>query len=157
MSTMDTMYNPHDMRTFPFDMEEHGVHSHPEDPFHTMLEKLENIHVVLQAIHSRLNAPSAAVDNDDEQFILPLYKSGFGGNWILNKHGRFYLYVAASVATIINVTSSLGAPFILNIPAIALPGYWNLIDLPEGASIILDDIATYNQMNLHVLLTNHRR
>lgn len=150
--------NPHDIHTFPHpfnQVEEQGRHSHPEDPIHVMLEKLENIHTVLQAINSKQGEPTDSEITNDK-FIQTLFKAGQGGNWIPNRRGRFYLYVAAPVPTALSVTSPLGPPFVLTIPAITLPGYWNLLDFPEASSVMLDSTATANQMNIHVLLTNKK-
>jgi hypothetical protein len=86
--------------------------------------------------------------------IITLYKTGQGPNWLVDRKRRQYIRVTAPVATAVNVTSSLGSPFVLTIPAMTLPNMWNEFDLPEMSSIILDSTATANSMNIYVRYTN---
>lgn len=85
---------------------------------------------------------------------ITLYKVGSGGNWLLNKEHRQYCFVWAPVATIVNITSSIGPPFLVTIPAITLPQIWNRFDFDDQASIWLDNTASASQMNIKVRLTN---
>lgn len=146
--------NPHDYHTYPYSFVEEGQHKGSMWEHH-VLDKLENMHVVLQAIHATLNEPVGA-EVANQRFVQTLYKSGFGGNWMPNTFGRFYLYIYAPVATALNVSSPLGAPFVLTIPAPTLPNLWNLLDLPDQSSVILDATASANQMNVYVLVTNRK-
>lgn len=147
-------YNPHDYHTYPQSFIENGEHEGTTWEHH-VLDKLENLHVVLQGIHKTLNAPIAE-EVTDQRLVQVLFKSGLGPNWIPNTHGRFYTYVWAPVSTAINVTSAVGSPFVLTLPAVSLPSMWNLLDLPDQSSIILDASASANQMNIFVLYTNKK-
>lgn len=146
--------NPHDIHGYPYGFVEQDHHE-GETHEQAVLHKLENIHVVLQAIQKSAEN-SAPVEIMNERFIQPLFKVTFGSNWIPNPRGKFYIYVMAPVATALNVTSPMGPPFVLIIPAPALPNMWNLLDLPEQSSIYLDTTATSNQMNIFVLLTDRK-
>ena len=147
--------NPHDLATYPYKFEGQYKHTDEFDYAHSLLEKIEAIHVVLQSINKALYNPPHD-ESVDQRWKQTFYKSGFGGNWLLQRFERLYLYMAAPVATALNVTSPLGAPFVLTVPAITLPSYWNLVELPEMSSIILDSTATANQMNVHMLVTNKK-
>lgn len=146
--------NPHDLHSYPYRFEEQGVHT-GDDIWDHMMGELKLIHGVLQSINTVLHEPFRE-EFDNERFVQILFKTGFGSNWIPNSRGKFYIYVYAPVATALNVTNPIGAPFILTIPAPTLPNLWNLLDLPEQCSIMLDATATSNQMNIYVLLTNRK-
>lgn len=144
--------NPHDIHTYHNSFIEDDTHV--GESYNTaVLHKLENIHNVLQAI---LLSTSGTGQKEimDERYIQTLFKAGLGANWIPNRRGKFYIYVQAPVATALNISGPLGSPYVLTIPAPTLPGLWNLLDIPDQSSIILDSTAASNQMNLFVLLTD---
>jgi|SRR6516162_4549793 hypothetical protein len=85
--------------------------------------------------------------------IVPLWKQGFGSNWIPNRQHRQYLFVYAPVATAISCSTPLGAPFVLTIPQVTFPDMWNKLDLPDQSSVFLDSTATANQMIIYVRKT----
>lgn len=86
--------------------------------------------------------------------IVTLFKPGFGPNLILNKERRQYMRVQAGVATACNISSPMGPPFVVTIPAVTLPNQWNPFDFPDMSSIYLDSTASANQMNIYVRYTN---
>lgn len=92
----------------------------------------------------------------DFNWIQVLFKVGQGSNWIPRKNNNQYFRVWAPVATALLVSSPVGAPFILTIPAITAtyPNMWLPFDFPDGSSISLDVSATSNQMNIYVKLTD---
>lgn len=86
--------------------------------------------------------------------IVTLYKPGFGGNWIPNKEHRQYLQVYALLPTVVLVSSPLGPPTTITIPAIALPTLWIPFDFPDQTSFMLDVSASANQMNIFTKISN---
>lgn len=82
--------------------------------------------------------------------IVTLYKVGFGRNWIPRRENDTYIRWYAPVATAVQISSPLGSPFTLTIPAVTYPSLWLPCDFPDGSSIILDATASSNQMNVFV-------
>lgn len=115
--------------------------------------RLDDIHSLLVEMTALLKSNISAKENADVFEIVTLYKVGFGRNWIPAKNHRQYIRIAAPVATAISVSSSLGAAFVVNVPAIALPNFWNDWDFPDQSSFMLDSTASANQMNIWVRFT----
>jgi hypothetical protein len=137
---------------------------------HFLQENLDALQASLDALKKidenvRLNAsltadlcaffrePPPPPESFDLFEIIPLWKVGFGSNWIPNKQHRQYLYVYAPVATAILCSTSLGPPFVLTIPQVTFPDMWNKLDLPDQSSITLDATATSNMMTIYVRKT----
>lgn len=116
--------------------------------------RVTDMHALLMEMNEFLKRSTYPKETSDIFETVTLYKPGFGKNWIPSRFQRQYMRIAAVVPTAINVSSFLGPPVVITIPAIAPPGFWNVWDWPDQTSIYLDATATANQMYLWVRFTN---
>lgn len=151
--SVDKPFNIHDIHTYPGHFIEPD--ETPASHEHAVLQRLDNIHTMLQSINRHLSEP-VYPQYTDERYVQPLWKPGLGQTWIPNRRGKFYLYVWGTVATALNVTTPIGPPFVLTVPAPTLPQLWNLLDIPDQSSVTLDSTASANMLSLYVLLTNEK-
>ncbi len=126
----------------------------PEDSIQMhQLHALHALYMLVQEMHDFFKHQTLP-ERFDIFKIITLYKQGQGGNWIPLKENTQYLRVYALVPTAVLVTSPLGPPAIVTIPAVTLPALWLPWDFPDGSSFMLDATATANQMNIFTRLTD---
>lgn len=142
--------------------------SHPENALAANFELMSRIATTLKDLGGHMRLNNSLLQDIDAYFregtppdeakdifkIVPLYKQGFGPNWILNKENRLYCRVYALVSTSVDVFSPIGPMVSVTIPPITLPALWNPFDFPDQTYFYLDAGDTFNQSNIYVRLTN---
>lgn len=116
--------------------------------------RITDIHQSLIEMNEFLKRNTYAKELSDIFEVVSIYKIGQGKNWIPSRMQRQYMRIAAPVPTAIQVTSMLGSPFVVTVPAIVPPAFWNVWDWPDQSSFYLDTTATSNTMNVWVRYTN---
>jgi hypothetical protein len=152
-------HTPTNMIDIPFQEEQPegvDIFSSPPDQADVddFFRRFSDIHALLHQMVDYFKMNTYPKETSDIFEVVTLNKQGFGGNWIPSKFQRQYMRIAAPVPTAIQVTSMLGTPFVVTVPAVAPPLFWNIWDWPDQSAFYLDTTATANNMKVWVRFTN---
>lgn len=112
---------------------------------------------ILREMHNYYIARTLDTENEDKYENVTLWKTGQGGNWLVNKHSRYYVYVTTTVTTVLNITTPFGPSFLYTLQPAGTNGIvWYDMNFPENTSIILDSTNTLSQSTIFVKYTNRK-